>query len=162
MILSYLPGLLMLGVICCALVSGIFLTFSDFVMRSLKLAKTEAGIEAMQQINREVYRSVFMILLWAMVLLSVVLVVMTYLYLDGWMRILVAGGALSYFIGVLVVSFVFNIPMNHRLEAMSCSDPDAAIYWLDHYQPRWVFWNWVRAFSSGLAAISFLLASSIS
>ena len=50
-----LSGLLM------ALVAGVFLAFSDFVMRSLSDASPRAGIEAMQIINRKVYSSVFLV-----------------------------------------------------------------------------------------------------
>ena len=39
------------AVIACALVVGVFLTFSDFVMRSLNWSSPEAGIEVMQSIN---------------------------------------------------------------------------------------------------------------
>ena len=59
-----------ISVIACGLVSGVFLTFSDFVMRSLDGARTAAGVEVMQVINREVFRSVFMFLLLGMSALS--------------------------------------------------------------------------------------------
>ena len=59
-----------ISVIACGVVSGVFLTFSDFVMRSLDGARTAAGVEVMQVINREVFRSVFMFLLLGMSALS--------------------------------------------------------------------------------------------
>lgn len=45
--------------IACAVVGGVFLTFSDFLMRSLERSDPVAGIEVMQRINREVMRTVF-------------------------------------------------------------------------------------------------------
>ena len=48
-----------------ALVSGVFLGFSDFIMRSLRVSSPRAGIEAMQQINREVLSSAFVFSLLA-------------------------------------------------------------------------------------------------
>lgn len=42
-----------------ALVAGVFLAFSDFVMRGLIKATPTSGIESMQAINRPVLRSVF-------------------------------------------------------------------------------------------------------
>jgi hypothetical protein len=53
-----------------ALVAGVFMAFSDFVMRSLRVAAPGAGIEAMQQINREVYGSVFLVGLLGLVPVS--------------------------------------------------------------------------------------------
>ena len=45
-----------------ALVAGAFLAFSDVIMRSLSLTGGVGGVEAMQVINREVFRRVFMAL----------------------------------------------------------------------------------------------------
>ena len=146
------------AVIACGLVSGFFLTFSDFLMRSLNLAKTAAGVEVMQIINREVWRSVIIILLWGMVALSIILASYAFLNMTGPSSVLVMVGGALYFLGVLVVSYVFNIPMNNRLDAMEYSGTEAAAYWKNTYMPRWVFWNYVRAITSGGAAICFLMA----
>lgn len=54
------------SLISCALVAGVFPTFSDFVMRSLNRARTSATVEVMQGINREVFKTVFMVLLIGM------------------------------------------------------------------------------------------------
>jgi len=150
-----------ISVIACAVVSGVFLTFSDFVMRSLDGAKTAAGIEVMQVINREVFRSVFMFLLLGMSALSPVLI--GYAYINGsdsasaWVM---AGGAL-YLAGVFVVSLVFNVPMNGRLAAKDCSGRDAAAYWTNTYLPQWTFWNYVRAIAAAGSAVCYLVACGI-
>ena len=146
------------AVIVCGLVSGFFLTFSDFLMRSLNLAKTAAGVDVMQIINREILKSVIMILLWGMVALSIVLTGYAYLNITGPSSALVMVGGALYFVGVLVVSYAFNIPMNNRLDAMEYSGTEAATYWQNTYMHRWVFWNHVRAITSGGAAICFLIA----
>ena len=72
-----------ISVIACGLVSGVFLTFSDFVMRSLDRAETAAGIEVMQVINREVFRSIFMFLLLGMSALSPLLIGYAYFRVTG-------------------------------------------------------------------------------
>ena len=149
------------SVIACALVSGVFLTFSDFVMRSLDGAKTAAGIEVMQIINREVFRSVFMFLLLGMSALSPFLIGYAYFRVAGsasaW---IMAGGAL-YLAGVFVVSLVFNVPMNNRLEAREYSGPEATAYWTGTYLPRWTFWNYVRAIAAAGSAICYLVACGV-
>ena len=59
-----ITNLLVLACLSIALVSavvgGVFLSFSDFIMRGLALARPAGGIEAMQQINRTVLRSIFL------------------------------------------------------------------------------------------------------
>ena len=58
------------SVIVCGLVAGVFLTFSDFVMKSLAASRPASGIESMQIINRKVFKTVFMALLLGMSALS--------------------------------------------------------------------------------------------
>ncbi len=140
----------------CGLIAGIFLTFSDFVMRSLKLTETSAGIEAMQVINREVYRSIFMVLLWLMLALSAYLIVYGFLALNALASGLVVTGGMLYFLGMLVVTMVFNVPMNKVLDKMDFTSTATKTYWTDVYLPRWVFWNSIRAISTGVASVCFL------
>ena len=54
--------LIQFAILAYALVGGVFLAFSDFVMRSLALTGGAGGVEAMQSINREVFRWIFMVL----------------------------------------------------------------------------------------------------
>ncbi|NNG03839.1 MAG: DUF1772 domain-containing protein [Inquilinus sp.] len=147
------------SVIAYGLVSGVFLTFSDFVMRSLAGAKTAAGIEAMQVINREVYRSVFIVLLLGMSALSPLLIGYAYLRLSGPESALIMVGGVLYLAGVFAVSLVFNVPMNKRLDTEDHTSAEAAVYWNDTYLPRWTRWNSVRAVASAGSAACLLVAS---
>ena len=58
--------LMQVAILAYALVGGVFLAFSDFIMRSLSLTGGLGGVEAMQVINREVFRWVFMTLFLGM------------------------------------------------------------------------------------------------
>ena len=147
-----------ISLVACAVVSGVFLTFSDFVMRSLNGAKTAAGVEVMQRINRNVDRTVFMVLLLGMCGLSPLLMGYAYLRLTGAPSVLIMTGGAVYLAGVFAVSLVFNVPMNSRLDAKDCSGSEAATYWTKIYMPRWTWWNHVRAISSAASAICYLLA----
>jgi len=154
----WLLTVLAVAVIACGMISGFFLTFSDFLMRSLKLAKTSAGIEVMQIINREVWKSITIFMLWGMVALSVALGGYASLQLSGPLLAWVISGSTTYVFGILLVSYAFNIPMNDRLDQLELSTPAAASYWHDNYVDRWVFWNYVRAIASAAAAICFFMA----
>ncbi len=146
-----------IAVIACGLVSGVFLTFSDFVMKSLAAANPAGGIESMQIINRKVFKTVFMVLLLGMSALSPLLIGYAYLYVSGSASSWVIAGGASYLAGVFLVSLVFNVPMNQRLDAMDYSGADAATYWKT-YVPSWTFWNHIRTISSGGSAICYLVA----
>ncbi|MGH1539556.1 MAG: DUF1772 domain-containing protein [Arenicella sp.] len=152
---------LQIATISCGLISGFFLTFSDFLMRSLKLANAEAGIEVMQIINREVWKSTTMVLLWSMVALSLFLSVYAYFELTGSMALFTMTGGIVYLLGVFVISFRFNVPMNNQLDRMEKSSVETTNYWEDSYVGPWVFWNYIRALKAGIAAVCFLLASSL-
>lgn len=148
-------------IIASAVVAGVFLSFSDFVMRSLDKADRAAGIEVMQVINREVFHWVFMTLLLGMSALSPLLAGYAYFNLAGPGALLVEVGGMIYFIGVFVVSLIYNIPMNNRLDQLSHTSTKAAQYWSTTYFPKWTYWNYVRAVSACVAAICFLIAGVI-
>ena len=140
------------------LVAGVFLTFSDFVMRSLITARPAGGIEAMQIINRKVYGSVFLTLFMAMAPVSAALAVYASLALDGAAAIWIVAGAAVYVIGVFLVTILFNVPMNKRLDRMDHAAGTTVDYWRV-YGAVWTRWNHVRTIGSLAASICFLAAS---
>lgn len=144
-----------IAVIATGLLAGVFLTFSDFIMRSLTSARPEAGAEAMQEINRKVYRSVFLALFFAMAGSSVLLIggaFSTPAPASPW---LIAGEGL-YLIGVFGITVFGNVPMNNRLDVLPVGE--AASYWRT-FAPRWTQLNHIRTVSSTLATIAFLIAT---
>jgi uncharacterized membrane protein len=146
------------SVIACALVAGVFLTFSDFVMKSLAATKPAGGIEAMQVINHKVFKTVFMVLLLGMSALSPLLIAYGYFYVPGAASAWVIAGGAIYLAGVFLVTIICNVPMNQRLDRMDHTSHDAASYWR-RYVPAWSFWNHVRTAASAGSAVCYLVAS---
>ncbi|WP_298432569.1 hypothetical protein [uncultured Jannaschia sp.] len=72
----WLLTLTQFAILAYAALGVVFLAFSDFIMRAL--ARTSGGAEAMQSINREVFRIAFMALFLGMAPLSLVLLI------GGW------------------------------------------------------------------------------
>jgi uncharacterized membrane protein len=142
-----------------ALVGGVFLTFSDFVMRSLDEAHERGGIEAMQIVNREVFNGLFMVLLIGTSVAAPVLAVAAHAYVPGPAAAAMTFAAASYVAGVFAVTLFFNVPRNVRLDRLDPTVPAAAQYWTEDYYPRWTWWNHVRTASAALAALGFLLAA---
>jgi uncharacterized membrane protein len=110
--------LLQLSIIAYALVAGVFLAFSDFIMRSLAITGGVGGVEAMQVINREVFRWVFMALFLGMAAVSVVIAGYAWVGLNGPAGMLIVLAALVYLVGCFGVTVVFNVPMNEALAGM--------------------------------------------
>ncbi len=141
-----------------ALVAGVFLAFSDFLMRSLNGASGAAGIQVMQTINREVMRSLFMALFLGTAALAPLLIVGAWIFTSGTALVWIVSGAAVYFVGVFIVTAAFNVPMNTALATKPDSSADAARYWSERYFPHWTFWNSFRTLAAALAALCFFSA----
>jgi Predicted integral membrane protein len=143
-----------------ALVAGVFLGFSDFIMRGLAQAPASQGAAGMVGLNRTVYRSVFMVLLLGLVPVSALLCVLGIWHLDGPARALTLAGSVAYGLGVFAVTGLGNVPMNTRLDAMDGQPRDTAEYW-PHYAQRWTRLNHARTAGSALSALCWLTAAQI-
>src|SRR6056297_282594 len=144
--------LMQFAILAYALVGGVFLAFSDFIMRSLSLIGGTGGAEVMQAINREVFRWVFMALFLLMAAVSVALAVYGGLFIGGGPGTLIMIAGLVYVTGCFGVTVFFNVPMNEALADMDLSAESTRAYWINTYVPRWTFWNTVRTMACGLSA----------
>ncbi|MAQ82799.1 MAG: hypothetical protein CMH12_22140 [Maritimibacter sp.] len=147
-----------IAVLAYALVGGVFLAFSDFIMRALSVTSGHGGAEAMQAINREVFRWVFMTLFLGLAAVSLALAVYAGFWMTGPVATLVAAAGLVYLVGCFGVTVVFNVPMNEALAGMDLSQEATRTYWSGTYVPRWTFWNTVRTVACGVAAALLLVA----
>ncbi|MEQ8366681.1 MAG: DUF1772 domain-containing protein [Roseicyclus sp.] len=141
-----------------ALVGGVFLAFSDFIMRALAHTGGVGGVDAMQVINREVFRWVFMALFIGMAPLSLLIAGYGGFHVGSGPGTLMMIAGLVYFVGCFGVTVVFNVPMNEALAGMDVSDPMTQDYWTSTYLPRWTFWNTVRTAASAASAALLLFS----
>lgn len=137
------------------IIAGVFLAFSDFVMRSLGAVPAVTGLHAMQLINRKVYRSLFMVLLLGMAPVSAAIAVYSYFNLTGPAATWFVSGGLIYVIGVFMVTMAGNVPMNKRLDLMNRDAGYATEYWLE-YLVGWTRWNHLRTIASAMSAFCYL------
>ncbi|GAA3855334.1 DUF1772 domain-containing protein [Celeribacter arenosi] len=140
------------------LVAGVFLTFSDFVMRALGRAEPSAGIEAMQMINREVYRSLFATLLIGLAFVSILLAVVGSLFAGRDVALWLAAAAGFYILGVMAVTARKNVPMNQRLDQMEHRSTSTHTYW-SSYVRDWSRWNHLRWVAALAASVCYLSAT---
>ncbi len=66
-------------------------------------------------------------------------------------------GSLLYLAGTILVTIVFNVPLNNRLAAVAPESTEGAAMW-QHYLRVWTAWNHVRTAASLAAAASFIVA----
>jgi uncharacterized membrane protein len=143
--------LLWFSAIGCGLIAGLYFAFSTFIMTSLGRIDPPAGIAAMNAINVDIQRSVFLPLFLATTLSAAALAVIGMLHASERGSIAMIAGGLLYVIGMSVVTMVLNVPLNNALAA--AAGPDAGTVWA-RYLRDWTLWNHVRTVTSTLACIA--------
>ena len=147
--------ILMIAGLAVALVAGVFLGFSDFIMRGLAQAPQSQGAVGMVGLNRTIYRSVFMVLFVGLVPVSGTLGLIAFWQFEGAARVLTLVGCVAYLFGVFAVTGVGNVPMNKRLDAIGGQPRETAEYW-PVYVRRWTQLNHARTAGSALTAVCWL------
>ena len=145
------------GIVGCGVVSGVFFTFSGFVMPALGRLLTPQGVAAMQAINVTAVTPPLMTALFGTAVICVAIAVEAVLSWGtpgAWLRLT---AALLYLIGAVGVTILFNVPRNDALAAHAPESTQAATLWMS-YLREWTTWNTVRTLASGLAAIALLAA----
>lgn len=152
-IISYL---LWLSIIGSALIGGLYFAFSTFIMTALARLDQTAGIAAMNAINTDIQRSLFMPIFLGSTVTATVLAILA---LPGWGEPaalpMLVGGVL-YLVGMFVVTMVWNVPLNNALLATALN-VDAASTWA-RYLKEWTFWNHVRTIASIVSLVLFTIA----
>ena len=149
--------LILFTAIGCALSSGIFFTFSSFVMQALSQQPSASGISTMQSINITVINPWFMA---AFFLPGVASLVLTAIVLKDWSQtssIYLLAGILLYLFGTIGVTIAGNIPLNEALAAVQPNSIEGATLWTK-FLSEWTLWNHIRTVAGLLAAISFVIA----
>ncbi len=141
-----------------AFVGGVFLAFSDFIMRSLARTGASQGTATMQSVNEEVFRWVFMALFLGMAGASLGLIGFAVVFLSGPAATVIGLAGGIYLIGCFAVTVVCNVPMNEALARMDPGSEATQVYWNEVYVPRWSFWNTVRTMACAMSSALLLVA----
>ncbi|WP_240196894.1 DUF1772 domain-containing protein [Nonomuraea lactucae] len=141
-----LPVLAILALLLNGLMAGLFYTFSVIVMRSLDAIEPAQATATMSSVNVKILNAWFL----PVFLLAPVASLVTGLLLlmrDGRATAgtLFLVAAAAYFLGVLGVTAVVNVPMNNALDS-------GALDW-SGYSPRWTRWNHLRTVASVAALV---------
>jgi uncharacterized membrane protein len=150
-------GLLWFSAVGCGLLAGLYFAFSTFIMTALGRIDQAAGIAAMNAINSEIVRSLFMPFLLGTTLTSAALALLAIFRWGEAGAIAMLVGGVLYMLGMFVVTMLFNVPLNDALAAVDPSSPAAATLWT-RYLSDWTFWNHVRTVASTAACALFIAA----
>jgi uncharacterized membrane protein len=139
------------------LIAGIFFAFSNFVMKSLADVPAEMGIRTMQAINVNVLTPLFSLFFMGTALVSLVLIVYSFVKWNDFGFSWLLAGSLLYLLGSFMVTVMFNVPLNDHLAAVKPGTAESLQVW-EQYLKGWTFWNHVRTIASIAALLSFLFA----
>jgi uncharacterized membrane protein len=129
------------------LIAGLFFVFSNTIMKALGRLPASEGIAAMNSINLVILNPVFLGVFLGTGAICALLTVSSLLRWQNPGTGYVVAGAAIYLIGSLLLTMVFNVPMNNALAA-SPTDTDL---WAN-YLSNWTFWNHIRAAASFASA----------
>jgi uncharacterized membrane protein len=157
MLNPFIPTLTLLAALGSAIVGGVLLAFSSFVMSALVRLPPSQGVAAMQAINVTVINPVFMTIFFGTGAVCLSLAFAQSVARGLMDAALVVTASLAYLIGCLGVTIAFNVPLNDALAALPPQTPETAAYWL-RYLSSWTFWNHVRTAAAIAAAAGLTLA----
>ena len=141
----------------CGAVGGVFFAFSALVMSGLTRLPDAQGIEAMKSMNITAVRPPLMLALFGSAALCVALVVHAVSTWGDRRALLLLAGAALYLAGAIVLTIVYNVPLNNHLATLSSHASDAAAQWRA-YARNWTIANHVRAVASLAAMVLLVLA----
>lgn len=130
-----------------AIQAGLFFIFSNTIMNVLKDYKMHEGREVMVRINKEIQNPLFLAIFFSPLIIIIVSIIFHPSIFDRWVII----SFITYFIGSLLVTILFNVPMNRRLDVNKNMEN-----W-NNYVRQWTLWNHVRTISSVLALIAIMI-----
>lgn len=148
------PGLLRLlaltALLLTAAIFGFFYAYAASVMWGLDAAPAASAIEAMQGINREVRNAAFA----PSFFLTPVFLALMAVLARGIARLSFGAATLIYLLGGLVLTVVFNIPLNNELAVvLAPEEPAEADAIWSAFSGPWQLYNWVRTGFAGLAVL---------
>jgi uncharacterized membrane protein len=148
-----------LAIIGSGLTAGVFFAFSTFVMAALARISPEQGIAAMNSINVTVINPWFFAVFFGTPAVCAVLGVMALFRWSEPGSAIIVAACLIQIVGVLVVTMVFNVPLNNELAAVTSTSGEAVALWT-RYLRDWTFWNTVRT-AAPLATMFLLLLAMV-
>lgn len=141
----------LLSALGCGLVAGVFFAFSAFVMKALANLPPAQGIAAMQSINVVVINPWFMTAFFGTAVSCILVMIWSILRWHDPGSVYVLAGSLLYLVGTILVTMLFNVPLNNSLAAVAPVSAEGAKVWAG-YLTAWTTWNHVRTIAALAAA----------
>lgn len=141
-----------------AIVGGTFSAFSEFIMSALKKTEAAGGIEAMQNINRDVIKTQFVAGIVSIAVFSAVFALYSLFAFEGAALVTLLLAPMVYLPSVFLMTMFGNVPMNNALSRLDRGSLDARIYW-EKYTRIWTTLNHARSLGSIITSGLYVIAA---
>jgi uncharacterized membrane protein len=155
--MSFLMLLEIMAIAGTGLTAGIFFAFSTFVMAALARLPPDQGIAAMNSINVTVINPWFFTVFFGTPLICTVLTIMALINWNDPGSAIIIIASFIHIAGSLVVTMVFNVPLNNALARITSADGEGSAMWA-RYLRDWTFWNTMRTLAPLIAMVLFVIA----
>jgi uncharacterized membrane protein len=157
MINGLLFALTFISALSCGLMAGVFFAFSAFVMNGLSRLSATQSIAAMQFINAAAFNPLFAAAFCGTTAACVLLAIASLFMWHKSAGIFHLAGSLLYLVAAILVTLVFNLPLNGALAAVDATSADGTNLWAGYFT-SWMVWNHVRTVGALAAAASLTIA----
>lgn len=129
-----------------AIQAGLYFSFSNTIMPVLAAQSPNVGRKIMNDINIKIQNSLFFATLFG----PLFIILATFLLRQPitWYDI---ASFIVYFVGVFLVTVVYNVPLNNRL-----AKSKEQTTWRNYIE-RWTFWNHVRTIAAVCALVLIMI-----
>lgn len=156
--------ILLAGTVGSGLIAGLYLSFSDFVMKSLYNLSSEQSVVAFNSVNETVQplsgrgSTLLIPILILTAIFSVFLLVISVLkWQEPGSLFLVSGSSCYLFSFIITVGY--HVPRNNKLlTVFKAQDMHQARKWWEREADGWTFWNSLRGCAALSASLLFILA----
>ena len=150
------------SILLCALATGLMVAFAVVVMPGIRTLGDGEFLSAFKAMDRIIQDNDWrFIAVWAGSVVAVIgTLVQSWGELDGLELWLMSGAVASWLFGVQLPTFVVNVPLNNRLQALDLDGMDRVALSAERatFEIPWVFWNTFRTVW-GLASVVLLMAA---
>ena len=160
--MSFLAVTLVLAALLCGLASGLAFTFAVVVMPGIRSFSDADFLRSFQAMDRVIQEGqpLFMVVWLGSIVVVLAGLVAGFMTLDGVDLLLLTGSAIGYLAFFQLPTFVVNVPMNNRLQALEVNSLNEAELRSTRasFEPRWNRWNQIRTFFGCLCTLGLLAA----
>lgn len=158
--------LLIVAILLCGLTTGLVFAFTVVVMPGIRTLPDRAFLGAFKAMDRIIQNNdPLFILAWGGSVVVLIAAGLThYSVLLGASKWLLISAVFVYLVGVQLPTFVVNVPLNNRLQAVDLMALDEAALRRERnvFESRWIFWNAFRTVCGLLTTVLLLIVLHVS